>query len=547
MKDPIGQRASRICEHALFDPDSAYSRMRAGFRQGEKLRGYSFWLQCRKETAMRQLREEPARAPTEPATAPTGTNRSPEAAPRESRRPLVLRVFRSAGAARGVAPPIGRLVDAGEVQAGKEEGDSCGQLVLGWRDLPVRDSACRLFLVETSVAERLRRARPERRPGDNELAAFFTDEILRANLEVARVLSAVPDLDGVVDDSGSVEFVVDIPGADMDLGDSTCLILVLGPPVRELVPSSVSGKFCAFAAKNKQALTTAALLLLAVFSSLGFAAKAVQWYQAYSELRRELHLDSPVVFFDERELPAHPTEVRPLSCFGREIRVRGDAWGHLIRAIRVTVTPGLEGEEPVSEITQAIGGDPNEVESVPRPFRLDFKAPPDGKMRQFTIQCIPHPEAGPAVATLPESGYKVNVACWPTGPVAYVPDKPLLIEGLAEGQMITEPLVAVTGEALEDGYVAVIVRDPDNSLWLHTPEPIAVRAGRFGPIKVHFGMPTTETGSFVVHFAFCRSVDAWPAELRTWNSAQPLPSRLPQAATPGDEITYVDIKVKVRL
>jgi hypothetical protein len=166
---------------ALFDPDSYYNRLRACIRPEDKLRGFFHWL---------HVRDRYAPAPGGPA----------------GRRPA-LRLVLSAGRPE---EPIAAHVEANLVaddRGGTRLVPSVG-LQRPPGDIPQKKTACRVYLLEQAVLERLRAADPALReePDDTLPGKVFQNERVAANWEVARILSAVPELEGQLDENGHGDF-----------------------------------------------------------------------------------------------------------------------------------------------------------------------------------------------------------------------------------------------------------------------------------------------------------------------------------------------------
>lgn len=108
--------------------------------------------------------------------------------------------------------------------------DACG--------LPPQERACRFLLVDLGVVGRLRQVLPHLDPADDEraLQQVLADDLLRENREIARILSAVPDVDARVDSLGFVYVEAQIPAGCPDLPVSTCVVLVLDETAEALEP-----------------------------------------------------------------------------------------------------------------------------------------------------------------------------------------------------------------------------------------------------------------------------------------------------------------------
>jgi hypothetical protein len=191
---------SKPTRHPLFDPASTYSRMRSSARPEYKMRGYFHWQKAR---AIRLGASPPEREPGQ-----------------EEERQSTLRLLTRRMAVLGEPGGDFHVTDALRVvpvclPRGRPDRDPfSGSLVLvaeaaGTRTVglwlethePTREGhrgACRAFLIEPEVLERIEdvvRKASEVEP-DRALDHAFQAHIIAGNLDVARLLAALPDLDG---------------------------------------------------------------------------------------------------------------------------------------------------------------------------------------------------------------------------------------------------------------------------------------------------------------------------------------------------------------
>lgn len=308
---------------------------------------------------------------------------------------------------------------------------------------------------------------------------------------------------------------------------------------------------CASAVPSRPRVMAKVLKIAAAFlvsaTALGvLGANGLSWWQHYQELEKRVYSNDYISFiFDDAAHPStDPVKARPVFVLGQEFRVKGHARGHLIDKIVLTVEPGLTEQKAWQKVVE-LGGNPENERALPVPFDVGFAAPVDGARRAVTIRLVPHKQALKALGRHFHEGfmtYTVHVACLPTGPVAYVPQI-LELENLRSGDTITHRIIPLRGKVHEDGFLAVIIQDPEGTFHLQAP-PVPVKAGQlFGPIPINFGKPDAGVNDFTVHFAYYRSHDAWPKDLRVG----PLPGGRPTSAIPGTEIQYSEIKVKVQL
>src|SRR5262245_50648849 len=196
-------------KHPLFDPASLSSRMRASVRAEDKMRGYFHWLAARAERlgarlppsppcSAEKLRDFAARLQTTDGRGPAlkvldSVELRAWCIPTETsdtRQPTLLQaVLRIVGEPDGTWTVIlfgnhvllegGRLDDSRQQDAGRP---------------------CRAFLGEPEVAMRLSIAlgSPADTTTESPLPRVCMREVLANNLEVARLLSALPELEGEI-------------------------------------------------------------------------------------------------------------------------------------------------------------------------------------------------------------------------------------------------------------------------------------------------------------------------------------------------------------
>jgi hypothetical protein len=191
---------SKPTRHPLFDPASTYSRMRSSARPEYKMRGYFHWQKAR---AIRLGASPPEREPGQ-----------------EEERQSALRLLAHRMAALGGAGIDFRVTDVLPVVTdcfplGRPEREGfSGSLVLVaeadgahtvglWLEThgPTREddrSACRAFLIEPEVLKRLQDVVQEacKVEPNRALGHAFLAETVAGSLDVARLLAALPDLDG---------------------------------------------------------------------------------------------------------------------------------------------------------------------------------------------------------------------------------------------------------------------------------------------------------------------------------------------------------------
>src|SRR5207248_2918277 len=73
-------------------------------------------------------------------------------------------------------------------------------------DFPARPVACRAYFLEPAVVDRLKAAAAKEGNEKPSLREVFRDDLVARSFEVARVLAAVPELEGTIDENGACEF-----------------------------------------------------------------------------------------------------------------------------------------------------------------------------------------------------------------------------------------------------------------------------------------------------------------------------------------------------
>jgi hypothetical protein len=277
-------------------------------------------------------------------------------------------------------------------------------------------------------------------------------------------------------------------------------------------------------------------LLLGV---VGFTSSAAwYWHQRLGRLREHYHVDRPIRF------SYHDS---PVMVIGQRVHVSGEAYPHIIKELRVTVTPGLDSSsgQPFSVTLPITGSDANVVPEFPSEFSWWFEAPRDGCYRTIRIEAIPHSQAraaAPADLHPDKLTTTVGLSCTAAGPIAYV-DELVRLENLTHGQLVEPGTLNVKGTAAADGLICVFVQDTENQYHLQGP-PVRVEAGRLFNQVIHFGVPAKykEDEFFVVHIGFFSSLDLWPSHVPTVTAG------LPQSANPRlGQIIYSSVPVKVKV
>jgi hypothetical protein len=162
---------------ALFDPRSAVSRLRRSVRPDDKLRGYFHWLTAQQEEAGRAAVGLRAAAADAGARLVVRADRPDEALPAE----VWVKVLPFG------AEPVLKLT----FQLGRES------------DCPPGPVPCLAFLIEPAVLDRLAAGRPGL--GSAEPAATLAQalrDLDAGDLDAVRLFSALPELEGEVDEYG---------------------------------------------------------------------------------------------------------------------------------------------------------------------------------------------------------------------------------------------------------------------------------------------------------------------------------------------------------
>jgi hypothetical protein len=212
--------------HALFDDGSLYNQFRAGFDPAEKLQGYFRWLALKSQAHTILAQGDSP----QPASEPPLQMAAEPAVPRE--------LLRSAPVFLADEPGRYRLATV-EVVLNRRKGET-GSIRLLVRlaepaglagRLPAR---FRAFLLDPEVIDRLRRAvgGSAGEPVPDTLQKVFLDETVAGNAEAALILSAVPEMEGVISvrGGGATDKEVDLP-VYAELPSHTTVALVLGPRV----------------------------------------------------------------------------------------------------------------------------------------------------------------------------------------------------------------------------------------------------------------------------------------------------------------------------
>jgi len=196
---------------ALFDPESYYNRLRVCVRLEDKMRGFFHWLSVRD-----------CCAPS--ATEATG-----------KRGPLRL-VFSAERPEKGVAADV--QVDFVRNELGQTSFDLTLQLPREAGGHLRKHTPCRVYLLEQAVLKRLRSVDPslQSEADDTLPGKVFQNERVATNWEVARILSALPELEGPLDERGRGHFrSVPLPEncPIRCLPADVHIIVVLGAPAEE--------------------------------------------------------------------------------------------------------------------------------------------------------------------------------------------------------------------------------------------------------------------------------------------------------------------------
>jgi hypothetical protein len=197
--------------HAIFDPASRYNRFRRVCDPHEKLLGYFDWLAHKKK----QQADLPA----------PWLETSPDLAARAG--PLVIRLD-------NVAKPV-----AAEVEV-PEGGVLGGSYEVFFRlqkmeDRPASETPCRVLLLEPDTLGLLREnlaseGRQLPRNEEKAIRMLLSEDCLETSLEAARVLAALPELEGSTDKDGEGSARAEIPFGCPNAPPGTWIVVVYDPP-----------------------------------------------------------------------------------------------------------------------------------------------------------------------------------------------------------------------------------------------------------------------------------------------------------------------------
>jgi hypothetical protein len=182
---------------ALFDPTSLHNRFRASARSENKMRGFFHWLHLQQMQAeKRRTRQLAGHAAAEEGRG----EMLPDVAvlPPETERRLVL------WAEHPETPVAATLTVLRHKQDGPETITLSLQLP-NQADFPPGPVRCRAYFLEPPVVNRLKKAAVEE-GGSSCLRDVFRDEMVVRSLEVARVLAAVAELEGTINQDGAGSF-----------------------------------------------------------------------------------------------------------------------------------------------------------------------------------------------------------------------------------------------------------------------------------------------------------------------------------------------------
>lgn len=211
----------------LFDPASRYSRLRSGFRSQETFLGYLRWLKRDRGPAEQVRSEESAAQVSNFDRYPREARRLFAMEPRDAEdRPL------RAPCVAVVVGSVAPLPAAPAVQW-RRKSSSEDLFELRIEGLSAyRGGACRVFFIDDKVLRHAQRLVPEIDWSDlpSALQALFDETRIRKHRDVIRLLSALPDLDGQVDDSGTVKIEIDGPSGCPDPLEHASIVLALDFP-----------------------------------------------------------------------------------------------------------------------------------------------------------------------------------------------------------------------------------------------------------------------------------------------------------------------------
>lgn len=209
---PEERALSRLRPHALFDPESAYSRLRSAFVLADKTWGYFLF---RRQAAAQQA--VPAGQP-----------------------PTILVLAVSAAAETAESDRAGALVRrlaAGETSWGFRDSaasrEGGREFFVSLTGLPTDASwagvLCRVLIVEVNVLARLRKSAPEIEAMDAGawLEALLASPAFASSSQAARILSALPEMESRLSDAGGVSFAAKAPEGASGPGPGSLIVVLL--------------------------------------------------------------------------------------------------------------------------------------------------------------------------------------------------------------------------------------------------------------------------------------------------------------------------------
>lgn len=217
--------------HPIFDPASMYNRLRRPFQPQEKLKGFFHWRRLQAERVIRPASIADCLAASDrfPVKAGIATPAAAAAAPNPTPPHTSVFVCESLDGQPVLRKPASAAVIELRIRRSIRE-QQPDRLTIDVNKLPHRNVPCRVFLIEAGVVEHLREACLGLAAKDDPevLERAFADECLGKDLEVARILSAVPDLDGEVNRYGYVHIEAQVPAGTPGLDDRVFVVLVVG-------------------------------------------------------------------------------------------------------------------------------------------------------------------------------------------------------------------------------------------------------------------------------------------------------------------------------
>lgn len=180
---------------ALFNPTSLHNRFRARVRAEDKMRGFFHYLHRRQKQAEQgqtQHRPDTVQAEEHPERSKEGLSK-----PGNQERRLVLWADRP-------ETPLEATLD---LLFGTEDETRTIGLALQLAnpsDFPAGTTDCRAYFLDGPVVARLKAtAAAEEGSSLSSLRDVFQDNLMARSSEVARLLAAVPELDGIIDATGA--------------------------------------------------------------------------------------------------------------------------------------------------------------------------------------------------------------------------------------------------------------------------------------------------------------------------------------------------------